>query len=369
MSEDLDQRIQRVGTVAEEAFKELYTLQKGVKRLVKTGSEIIDGNIGGLLPGDIVLICGAPSSGKSHLLYKMIDSMMSPELNRDALNYVSCEWSMEMKMLNKLLRSAHDITGKKKSEILFNKFNEDEAEKVKDYYKSLQDDRRFVVQSPVTPKEFYSMAREFCILHKDKDAILLSADHLLLFSGGDKQAVLEQISESINLLKLEFNNVYFLLLSQLNRQHNSIIKAKSNEMIPTNSLIFGSSFMEQLASYIIIITNPYKQAIDEYLKVSSARYDYLSEYFGEEDNNGRISFSTIGKLFMFLTKTRESDNPWKDLFVVDMGLSGEQLSKMKHISSNTPTAISSPFQTPTFEKLPPVTPNFNMENAFGDKPF
>lgn len=369
MSEiQLDERIQRVGKVATEAFAELHKLQQGQNKLLKTSEEMIDSHIGGLLPGDCVLIAGAPSAGKSETLYRMIDKIMDVEVNSNAMNFVSCEWSMEMKMLNKMLRSTHNITGKKKSEILFEPFSAEDAKKVKDYYENLQDNRRYVVQAPVTPKEFYTMARDFCLLHADKDAILLSADHLLLYTGNDKQSVLEQISESINLLKLEFKNVYFLLLSQLNRSYNAIIKAKSNEMIPTNSLIFGSSFMEQLASYIIIITNPFKQSIDQYLKVSRDRYDYLSEFFGEEDKNGRISFETLGNLFFFVTKVRESDNAWRDLYIRKMDLSKEQLSKMKQsieVNNSSPSFPATPVfsSTPIFEPSIPTPATLN--DAFG----
>lgn len=345
----LDDRIKKVGEVATEAFIELNKLQKQEKRLMKTGYPEIDCHIGGLLVGDCVLLAGAPSSGKSETLYRMIEKIMDKEINPDADNYVSLEFSLEMRMLNKLLRSTHNLLGKKKSDILLSPFTEEEAVKVKDYYNNLKDDRRYVVQNPVTPEEFYKMTREFCLLHKDRDGIILSADHLLLYSGSDKQLVLEKISEYINLLKLEFNNIYFLLLSQLNRSYNSVIKDKSNDMIPTNSQIFGSSFMEQLASYIIIITNPFKLAVSQYLKVSKDRYDYLEEFFGETDKNDKVSFNTIGNQFLFITKTRESDSPWKDLFIRRMDLTAEQLDKMKQ-SVETKETVT--FTAPTFTSTP-----------------
>lgn len=366
----LDSRILRVGDAAKDAFLELNEIQTKKKLLVKTGEEMIDCHIGGMLAGDVILLAGAPSSGKSETLYRMIEKMMSVEVNPFAKDFVSLEYSMEMKMLNKMLRQTHNMLGKKKSEILFQEFNDDEHKKVNDYYKNLQDSRRYVVQSPVTPEEFYKMSRDFCTLNKDKQAIILSADHMLLFSGSDKQSVLEKISECINLLKLEFNNVYFLLLSQLNRSYNAIIKAKSNEMIPTNSLIFGSSFMEQLASYIVIITNPFKQSIDQYLKVSTDRYDYLAEFYGEEDGKGKVSFETVGNLFFFLTKMRESDNDWRNLFIRSMDLNKDQLDKMRlSIDKKDVLSVSIPtFKTPVFdmqiEKIAPPPLNFNLKDAF-----
>ncbi len=360
----LDNRIRKVGDAAREGFAELNKIQKKEKQILKTGEPMIDCHIGGLLPGDCILLAGAPSSGKSETLYRMIEKMMDVEINVLADDFVSLEYSMEMKMLNKLLRSSHNILGKKKSSILFETFNEEEAKKIKEYYEGLQDSRRYVVQSPVTPEEFYKMTRDFCLLHADKEAILLSADHLLLFTGSDKQSVLEKVSEYVNLLKLEFNNVYFILLSQLNRSYNAMIKAKSNEMIPTNSLIFGSSFMEQLASYIVIITNPFKQTIDQYLKVSRNRYEYLEEFYGEADKNDKVSFNTVGNLFFFVTKIRESDNDWKNLFIKKMDLSDDVLNKMKQ--SIEPSASTPIFNMPPiFEKEAPVKPNFDLSNAFG----
>jgi replicative DNA helicase len=366
----LDNRILKVGDAAREGFAELNKIQKKEKQILKTGEPMIDCHIGGLLPGDCILLAGAPSSGKSETLYRMIEKMMSEQVNPLAEKFVSLEYSMEMKMLNKLLRSSHNILGKKKSSILFEVFNEEEAKKIKEYYEGLQDSRRYVVQSPVTPEEFYKMTRDFCLLNADKEAILLSADHLLLFTGSDKQSVLEKVSEYVNLLKLEFNNIYFILLSQLNRSYNAMIKAKSNEMIPTNSLIFGSSFMEQLASYIVIITNPFKQTIDQYLKVSRNRYEYLEEFYGDVDKNDKVSFNTIGNLFFFVTKIRESDNDWKNLFIKKMDLSDETLNKMKESVSDTVTYSAPIFSTPIpvfsqiEEKPLPVVSFSDLKNAF-----
>lgn len=337
---ELDPRIKKVSDVATEGFKELNKYQTKTNLILKTGYEEVDCHIGGMLPGDCLILAGSPSSGKSETLYRMTDNVMNKEINSEADSFVSLEYSLEMKMLKKLLRATHRITGKKKSEILFEVFNEEEALKVKNYYENLKDDRRYVVQEPVTPLEFYTMTRNFCLLHKNKKAIWLSADHILLFKGKDKQAVLEEVSEYINLLKLEFNNIYFAILSQLNRAYASVVKERSNDMIPNNTHLFGSSFMEQLADYIIIITNPFKQSVREYLRFHEDRYDYLSDFFVAE-KQGKISFDTIGNLFYFVTKIRESDEEWKNLFIRKMELPKEQVEKMKKSSEESINNMSS----------------------------
>lgn len=322
-------KIRKVGDLATEAFKELNRLQTKEKNLVKTGLEMFDCHIGGLLPNDILVIAGASGTGKSELLYELSDNLLNKDINSDADNYVLLEISMEMKMLNKILRATNKLLNKKKTDILFNKFTEDEALKVKKYYESLQDDRRFVVQTPLTPKEFYDLSREFCTEHVKKQAVFISCDHLLLYKGKDKQQVLEEVIEYCNLLKLEFSNTYFILISQINRNNLNVIKDKDNSMIPNNSWLFGSSFIEQVASYIVIMTNPYKLGINQFLKVNSSRYDYLSKYFGEEDNKGKVSFNTIGSLFYFITKTRESDKAFKDIFISELQMADDVKDKFK----------------------------------------
>ncbi len=322
-------KIRKVREVAHETFKDIHRYQKGEKKIVKTGEEMIDSHLGGLLPGDVVLLSGRSGTGKSEKLYKILDNMLTEEVNVFSENYVSLEYSMEMKMLNKLLRAIHNRTGKKKQEILTEKFTEEERNIVAKYSKGLEDNRRFVVQEPVTPEQYYRMTRDFCKEHQDKDAIIISSDHILLHSGSDKQKVLEKVTEYTNLLKLEFENVYFILVSQLNRNSYPEPKERNNSMRPDNTWLYGSSFMEHVASYIIIIENAYKLGVNDYLKINKKRYNYLSDYFTEEDAKGRVSFDTLGNLFFFITKVRDSDNMWKDIFIEEMNLTEEQLEKMK----------------------------------------
>ena len=369
----LDPRIRKVGQVAKEGFSDLKKFQSGDKLLLKTGYEEIDCHIGGLLPGDCVILAGSPSSGKSETLYRITDNVMSVELNPEASDFVSLEYSLEMKMLKKLIRAVNRMTGKKKSEIILEEFNEEEILKVNEYYKNLKDDRRYVVQEPVSGLEFYTMTRNFCLLNSNKKGIFITADHILLFKGKDKQAVLEEVSEYINLLKLEFSNVYFVFLSQLNRAYAAVVKEKSNDMIPNNTHLFGSSFMEQLADYIIIITNPYKQSVMEYLRFHEDRYDYLSEFFVAE-SKGKISFDTVGNLFFFVTKIRESDNEWKNLFIRRLDLPKDQIEKIKKFKENEAKSdfSSAPvFSTPVFEapvNLAKFEPSFN-DLSGEDSPF
>lgn len=365
-------KIKSVGVASEQAFKELNKIQKGEKLLLKTGMPFFDEHIGGLLYGDVCLISASPGAGKTYTLRSILDNIFNEEINPQAKNFVGLEFNLELRALNVILRGVKKKLGKSNKEVLFNEFTQEEREKVLEYYKELKDGRRFLVDEPVTPEEFYSECRHFCTQHKDKDAIIISYDHLLLTIGTDKQKVLERITEYVNLLKLEFDNVYFILLSQNNRSSHANVKEKSNEMRPDNSWIFGSSFMEQLASYIVIQTDPFRQSVVEYLSVYPERYDYLKDYMTDVNSKGKCHFHTAGYIFAFVTKMRESDNFSKDLFILEKDLDekqrahlDKQLEGLKKETESLPTEPM--FPEDPFKGIKPI----DTTEAFGDddKPF
>lgn len=328
-------KIQSVSEVAKEAIKELIKIQEG-GGVIQTGFDMLDNHIGGLLPSDVVVFASLPGVGKSQTLYDLLDSIFKSEVNVDSSDFISLEYSMEMKMLNKLIRTLNKKLSKKKRDILFNSFSKEEQIVVDRYMESLEDNRKFVCQVPVSTQDFYSMTKGFIEKYKHKKAIIVSIDHLLLFTGSDKQLSLEQISDSVNQLKLEYSNVYFILLSQLNRSAITVIKNADNAMMPNNTMLFGSSFMEQLASYIIIISNPFKLGINQYLKINPERYDYLEKHFTAYDaKNDKVSFETLNRLFYTVTKARETDDVTKDLYIKELNMTKEQLDKLKIIDKPT----------------------------------
>lgn len=358
----MSKKISTVYEKATEAFEKLKKLQTGKEKLVKTGYEAIDCHLDGLLPSDVIVIAGNSGTGKTETLYKMIDRILSTDINKDAENFASLEFSLEMPMLNKLIRKISSELGIKKGEVISKEFSEDQRKLVIDYYMSLKDSRRLVVDTPTTPLEFKQLCTEFCEERKDKDALFISLDHSLLLKIANKQEGIEQLADYINELRGEFKNVYFIILTQLNRSSLGVVKEKSNEMRPLNSWIYGSSVLEHLASYIVIITNPFKQGIDNYLKVNSNRYEYLEEHFTDEDSKGRVSFDTTGKLFYFVTKMRESDYIHKDLFIEKMRLSPEQMKMLEMRKKDKEIVDVNNFpDIPDFSEDIPV---FSAEEAF-----
>lgn len=375
----LDPRIKRAGQLATEAFQYLNQLQKGEKQLLKTGDEAIDCHINGLLPSDCILYSANSGVGKTKKLFDTLDNMLDEKVNPNAKNIKTLEYQLEMKFLNRILRDTNKLTSKKKSNILTEEFTEEEKEIVKRYYENLKDDRRYICEESITTKEFYEMTKTFCEVNKDSDSLIICLDHVLLLKKEDKfEDPLEALTGYINQLRKEFKNVYFILLSQMNRGSLVNIKDRDNSMIPTTAMIYGSSHFEFLCSYIVVLVDPFRLGVTSYLKVNPDRYDWLNEYMEDKDKNGKVSFSTLSNIFEFVLKTRESDNPYKNLFIRRMDLSSEQIDKMKQsIVQDTKTDISLP-PIPTFNTTPifeaPINlssfePSFNSLSDPNDSPF
>lgn len=354
---------------AKKGFAEIKKIQTGEKILPKTGFDFIDSHLSCILPGDVILLSSPSGTGKTTIAQKIKKNILDTSLNPEAADYVYVDYNLEMKIFNLLMRASSEILNKKKSEVLFQEFSEEEKKKISIYYETLQDDRQYIDQVPPTPNEFYNDVREFCIKHKNKSGIFFSLDHILLAKGSDKKKMLEEMAEKINQIKLEFENVYFLLISQNNRGIYSRIAEKNNMAAPNPTDVFGSSFLDQLCSFNIVLYNPFKAGIKEYMRVNPERYNYLEKYFTEEDNKGRVSFETEGLIFAHSIKTRESDSPFSDIHVIDMGFSKEQKEMLKEKPKDTPQIQMPIFKESTIEPITPFEAFGPPEDRGNDAPF
>lgn len=354
--------IKPIAELANSAFDELKKIQSGEKLLVKTGDPLIDDHIGGLLPGDAVVISGLSGHGKSEFLFRKRESVLDVKVNPNAENYVWLNYNLEVKIFNVVLRGLHRKLGKKKQDILFKEFTEEEKELANEYFTMLQDKRQFIEQEQTTSNDFYTKTKEFLEEHKDKDAVHVSFDHAALNADNDTQKGIEEIVKAVNKLKLKYHNAYFWIVSQLNRTILGRIAEKNNNSVPNAGDLYASSTMDFISSYNIVVFNANKVGIDQFMKVSPDRYDYLSEHFGDEDSKGRRSFDTVGKLFFKILKTRESDVIWKDLYIVDMDLSKEEKEKLQNRDKEEQSSSAMPVFTPEVQE--PIKPA-SLEEAFG----
>lgn len=345
--------IQAAKSLVDQAKRDLYDLQTGKRTLIKTGKPIIDNAVSGLLPSDVVLIGGLSSMGKTFYLEELKANIMNKELNPNSDNYVMLNYNMEMKFFNLMVRGLHESTKIKKSDILTKEFNEKDLEKIKTFLNNYSDPRIFIEEESLTAEAFYEQTRNFLITHKDKDAVIITADHLSLFNGSQKHEVIGKVADYINKLKMEFKNSYFLILSQLNRE---LLKRgseeKSNLAVPRISDFELSSTVANLCSYGIIIHQPYRLSVTEFGKFNPDFYSYLFPHFVEAGQN-KVSFKTENRIFSFLVKSREDGIGFKNIYIDKVGCNIEKEPK-----SNK--QIINEIESPSFESL--LKPNTDFED-------
>lgn len=304
-------------------YQEMVKLKKyqsGGITLLKTNRPHIDDTLGGLLPGDIVTLAGASGAGKTYELQTLRENIMSVDINPDANDYVFADFSFEMKLFNLILRGMSKALGKKKKDVLLKEFTEEEKPLAQRYFETLSDDRFYMDENPCTADDFYTTAREFLLQHTDKKAVVIAIDHMGLFlSNGDKKLSIDQVVSMINLLKREFGNVYFIILSQLNR--NILTRIKDNDILamPNRADLYQSDTMFHISDYLIVVNNPNRLGIGKYLKVSPEKYDMLDHFFAERTGTSeKVAFETYGNIFYHVLKVREGDIVFQDIYIEEI---------------------------------------------------
>lgn len=374
----LHNKVKKAKVLSQEAIYKLNDFQKGDRKLVLSGRPYIDKHLKGLLPSEVLTLFAPSGIGKTEEFCRIFSNFLDNSINPDSDKYVSLEFNLEMLYFNLFLRNASKSLGKKKSDILLKEFTEEEQSVIKEYHKALSDDRRFIVEESVTTKEFFEIVDTFCEENKSKEAIFVGIDHCKLILPSEKgEDPLETLTTYINILRKKYKNVYFILLSQVNRTYYSNEpKERSNSNVPTTSMIYGASHFEFLSSYIIGIVNPFKTfGIMEYMKLKEDRYPELAEFATTEDKKGYVSYNTVGNIFYHILKLRDSDYAFDTLHIEKMDLSKEQLDKMKQSIDDKIKTVET-ISLPTFENfnstapLPTVKPLEAFGQSFeGEAPF
>jgi len=314
-------QIQKFKDLTKEAFKEIGKYQNGEKGVIKTGLPYFD-DLFPVVNGSVIVYSAGSGVGKSHQLAKMTDNILNEELNPTSKNFAVLHISLEMRVISLILRGlSKNIKSKTKKQILLEQLTEEEKKAANDYFISLQDDRVSISQVPTTPQKFFEGCRDFLEKNKDKDSVIITVDHLALVQGDKgepKNTVIEHFIEKTIDLKMTYENVIFIFLSQTNSEMAKRAQDKSIMSQPTASDIYYSQFTFQVADYVAIMISPAKLGIKEYSKIDPERYSNLSKYFLEEDKNGRVSLETYGVNYVHLLKCREAEGLYLDIYPEEM---------------------------------------------------
>ena len=366
-------QIQKFRDLTKKAFQEIKQYQIGNKGIIKTGTPYFD-DVFPVVNGSVIVFSAGSGIGKSYTLAKMVDNILNKELNPTADNFVVLNISLEMRVLSLVLRGmAKNIKSKSKKEILLQEFTEEEKAQAKSYFESLQDDRVSISQVPTTPNKFYEGCKEFLDMNKDKDSVIITVDHLALISGDSgesRNTIIEKFIERVNDLKMEYENVIFILLSQTNSEMIKRAKDKDIMAQPQPSDLYYSQFTFQVADFVAVMTNPTRLGIKEYSKIDPDRYPNLEKFFLEEDLKGRVSLEPFGVNYVHFLKCREADGLYLDIYAEELPIPDvENIRKNRKKESISVSNISAPVfgktETIAVDALPPPPPLGSPEDAFG----
>jgi replicative DNA helicase len=290
-----------------EAVKEIAEFQKGNKKpYITCFNHLNENSLGGIFPGDVITIGGMSGHGKTYFLQRVEESIL--ELN-DCSNLAILRFNIEMSVKKLFLRSVKNATKKKMSEIILNQPEGEFRKAYEDVYKAhRRNDNIFHVEETITPDKFYDYCVEFLEGEGKTKTCIITIDHIALVEGKDNKKAVDETVRYINKLKLEYPNVTFIILTQLNRE----IEGRSNpaEMAPRPGDLYQSSTMMHLSDIVIVVHNPYMMGHKKYLALYRDKVGYLSEFFHDEtsDTSSYVNLRTANAVYYHYVKLRTPDD-------------------------------------------------------------
>ena len=282
-------------------------------------------SLGGIFKGNIITIGAISGSGKSYVLQQIEEDMFDKSLNPDCDDYVLLRCNWEMTVFKLLLRKLKRNLKKSVTDILFNSPQGEDLSKFKSVCDSERSNQIFYLEDPCNPNTWYSAVKAFLNENKHKKHVVVTIDHIALVRDvmGGKKAAMDNLIENINMLKKEFVNVSFIILSQLNRDIES--RTDIQNLAPKRSDLYNSDTIFHISDIVLVLHNPFKLGHTLYMNIPGLavdsegntldnRYAYLHEYMEKVDNKW-THFMTAGNVFWHYLKVRELEEGYLDIAV------------------------------------------------------
>ncbi|MEN9704873.1 MAG: replicative helicase [Pseudomonadota bacterium] len=214
-------------------------------RGIATGFADFDGKTGGLRGGDLVIVAGRPSMGKTTLAINMAENVALASETRGSVLIFSMEMPSEQ-LMSRMLSS---VGGVPLQNIRTGRINDEEWVRVTSATSQLAEARIFIDETPgLAPMELRTRARR---VKREHGLDLVVVDYLQLMQvPGNKEnraTEISEISRGLKALAKELN-VPVIALSQLNRS----VEQRENKK-PVMSDLRESGAIEQDADMILFI--------------------------------------------------------------------------------------------------------------------
>ena len=214
-------------------------------RGLPTGFIDFDAKTGGLRPGDLLIVAGRPSMGKSTLAINMAEYAAL----KDGIRASVAIFSLEMPAEQILTRMLSSVGSVHLGNIRSGKLSEDDWPRITSATKQLQDAKIFIDDTPaLTPTELRARSRR---IKREHGLDLIVVDYLQLMTvPGTKEnraTEIAEISRGLKALAKELS-CPVIALSQLNRG----VEQRENKK-PVMSDLRESGSIEQDADMILLI--------------------------------------------------------------------------------------------------------------------
>jgi replicative DNA helicase len=295
--------------LVQRAAQRLREFKSGKLKPIKFRKQFVNqALLGGLFPGTVFGIAGSSGHGKTTLMQELEDDILNEELNPNAKNYLVLRNNYEMSVFKLFLRALKNTLGKKISDLLgTNPFTEAEEQLFAAVEQRESDPRIKYFENPTDPHIWFEITEAFIIAHQHVEHIVITIDHIALVKqtmAGKKDAI-DNLIEYINILKNKYDNVSFIILSQLNRNIEDRENAKNSA--PKKGDLYQSDFLYQLSDVILVVHNPFKFGLQEHMVVPQDMYSIFNQYKMTPDKRSS-TFRTRGLIFYHFIKLREDDD-------------------------------------------------------------
>src|ERR1041384_848722 len=231
-----------------------------------------DAKTGGLRPGDLLIIAGRPSMGKSTLAINMAEHAAL----KDGVRASVAIYSLEMPAEQILTRMLSSVGSVHLGNICSGKLSEDDWPRITGATKQLQDAKIFIDDTPaLTPTELRARSRRIKREH-GLDLIVVDYLQLMTVSGTKENRATEisEISRGLKALAKELD-VPVIALSQLNRSVEQR-EGKKPVMSDLRECVTGETLVcltdgRRVPIRDLVDTTPEVWAVDEQQKIIAAQ--------------------------------------------------------------------------------------------------
>ena len=273
----------------------LHKSQGGITGLT-TGFKDLDEKTSGLQKGDLIIVAGRPSMGKTTFAMNLVENALISDKDNTKSVVV---YSLEMPAESLMMRMISSLGRINQTAVRSGQLKGDEWDSLTMAVKQLQGKKLFIDDTAgISPSEMRARTRRLAREHGDIGLIMI--DYLQLMqvagsSGDNRTNEISEISRSLKALAKEFN-CPVVALSQLNRS----LEQRPNKR-PINSDLRESGAIEQDADLIMFVYR------DEVYHPESEDKGVAEIIIGKQRNGpiGMIKLTFIGQYTRFESKARD----------------------------------------------------------------